>query len=904
MALQPGTRIGRCEIASLLGAGGMGEVYRARDTRLGRDVAIKILPPGLASDPERLARFEREAKALAAFNHPHIAQIYGLEESGDLRALIMELVEGPTLAELIGHSGSPPLDPPEAIRIARQIALALETAHQRGITHRDLKPSNIKVASDGAVKVLDFGLAKLSSTADSSLQQSAVDLSASPTLTTPALATGVGVILGTAPYMSPEQARGKPVDKRADIGAFGCVLYEMLTGRRAFEGEDVSDTLAAVLRGEPDWSLLPASVSPTSRLYLQCCLARDPNQRVHDIGDMRLALEGAFDVPVAPPLPAAPPSSSRGKRKMAIAMITIATVATVVGGIGARLLSPVMPGAVVRLIAPPPRGASTTPSQSDADVAISPDGSRVAFENVEQGSLRLYVRGLDQLDAVRLEVGGSPRWPFFSPDGEWIGFFDAGVLKRVSVNGGSPVVISAIKGTGVGATWGADGTIVFATSDSTGLMRVSVNGGEPSVLTKPGPGEDHILPQFLPGGRDTLFTVRPQANPTSGSQIALVNIESGAVSMLLPGVTYATYSSSGHLVYAAEGALRAVKFDLDTLSIRSNPVPVLDHVITKPLGAANFALASNGTLVYEAGDPRTSADRTLVWVNREGREEAIAAPRRSYVYPRISPDGKRVGLDIRDQQNDIWIWDFARLTLSRLTFDPGLNRAIAWTPDSRRVVFSAEREGSESLFSQPADGSGSPEQLTNTTPDRPQGPLSISPDGKSLVFGEPGQPPFDLNVLDLDGAREVTPLLNAPYSEHNGEISPDGRWLVYQTDESGRDEIYVRPFPNVAASRSQVSTGGGTRPMWSRNGREIFYSALDGTMMAVPVDSSAARDTFSAGTATSLFSGPYYSVQAGRSYDVATDGRFLMIKNNAPQALAPQLVVVINWVEELKRLVP
>lgn len=882
----------------------MGEVYRARDTRLGRDVAIKILPVGFASDLERLARFEREARALASLNHPHIAQIYGVEQSGETPALVMELVEGPTLAELIARG---PMEPPEALRLARQIALALESAHQRGITHRDLKPSNIKVSADGAVKVLDFGLAKLSAKPESSHTSPLADLSASPTLTSPALATGVGTILGTAAYMSPEQAKGKSADKRSDVWAFGCVLYEMLTGRRAFDGEDVSDALAAILRGEPDWVLLPPELSPVVATYLRRCFEKQPDQRVQDIGDMRLALEGAFDVPVAP----VAASTSRVERTwkhtlaMAGAVAGVVVIGALLGGTAVRMLSVSAPQSVIRLAVVPPNGIPIIPSQADADIAVSPDGSRVAFVNVEQGTLRLYVRALDQLNAVRLDSGGPARFPFFSPDGAWIGFFDGNVLKKISVNGGSALSIATTKGSGLGATWGGNDTIVFATTDSTGLMRVSAGGGEPVPVTTPGQGEDHILPHFLPGGHAVLFTVRPQASPVSGNQIALLNLDSGAVSTLLRGVSQANYAATGHLVFGSDGALRAVRFDLNSLSVRGSPVQVVDRVITKPLGATNFAIASNGTLVYEAGDPTASADRALVWVDRNGKEEPLPAEKRSYVYPRISPDGKHVALDIRDQQNDIWIWDFARRTLSRLTFDPGLNRAVVWTPDSRRVIFSAERGGRESLFWQAADRSGSPEQLATTTPDRPQGPLSISPDGKVLVFGEPGQPPFDLYTLSMDSDRTVAPLLNESYSEHNGEISPDGRWLVYQSDESGSSEIYVRPFPNVtAAGRSQVSSGGGTRPAWSRDGRELYYLGLDGAMMAVPVDSSTSREAFSAGRPTVLFSTPYYVVQAGRSYDVAGDGRFLMIKNTTPQAAAPQLVVILNWFEELKRLLP
>ena len=912
MPLTPGTRIGPYEVSGSLGAGGMGEVYRARDPKLGRDVALKLLPPAFASDSERLARFNREAQVLASLNHPHIAQIYGFEDSGDIRALVMELVDGLTLADLIAvgtaeraGSSDPPraLDPPEALRIGRQIALALEAAHDRGITHRDLKPSNVKIASDGAVKVLDFGLAKLSSSPDSSIQRSAIEVTASPTLMSPALATGVGVILGTAAYMSPEQARGKAVDKRADIWAFGCVLYEMLTGRRAFEGEDVSDTLAAILRGDPDWSLIPPSVSPTVRQYLKRCLARDPAQRVHDIADVRLALEGAFDVPVETVQTA--PRSARGWRpNLVLAGATAA--ALIVGALGASVALRMMPGEpakVVRLSIIPPPGVVLNPTPVDADVAVSRDGSRMAFVVVEQGTFGLYVRALDRMDVLRITGVNVPRMPFFSPDGETIGFFDGLALKRVSANGGPVVTITSVQALGAGASWGEDDAIVFSTAATNGLMRISAGGGEAARLTTARQGEVHSLPEILPGGRAVLFT---KGNATlqagSSAEIAVLDLVSGLVTTLISGGSHARYASSGHLVYAFAGTLRAVNFDLDTLAIRGNPVPVQDRVVTKQSGAANFALTSNGALVYESGDAVVGAERHLVWVDRQGREEIIPADKRAYVYPRISPDGGRVALDIRDQESDIWVWDFARRTLQRLTFDRGQNRGVAWTPDGSRIVFSTDSDGTESVYWQGADGSGKPERLTSAKPGRPQVPYSVTRDG-TVIFGEPGQPPFDLFTLRLEGDRTPKVLMDAPNSEHNGEVSPDGRWIAYQSDESGSPEIYVRLYPSLD-SRAQVSSGGGTRPVWSRNGRELFYMRPNGAMMAVSVQSSDGS-SFVTGPAETLFTGQYYAVLSGRSYDVSPDSkRFLMIKDAVSPSAALQLTVVQNWMEELKRLVP
>ena len=910
MALTPGTRIGSYEVVGSLGAGGMGEVYRARDAKLARDVALKLLPAAFADDPERLARFDREAQVLASLNHPHIAQIYGFEQSGPstgsgqaMRALVMELVDGPTLADVILVG---PIEVTEALRLARQIALAIEAAHERGITHRDLKPSNIKITADGTVKVLDFGLAKLSSGSDPSAR-TAIDATASPTLMSPTLATGVGVILGTAAYMSPEQARGRAVDRRSDVWAFGCVLYEMLTGRRAFSGEDVSDTLAAILRGDPDWSVMPAAVSPTVRHYLKRCLAKDPNQRVHDIADMRLALDGAFDVPVDAPQVTADRAPRSGMRTLAIAA-GVAGAAVAVAALGAfvgRWTSPNDPPRIVRLAIVPRDGSALIPTQLDSDVAVSPDGSRVAFLSVEQGRNVMYVRALDRLESVRITGAAVPRLPFFSPDGESIGFFDGSALKRVSANGGPVVTIAPITGFGMGASWGDDGSIVYKDNGGKGLMRVSESGGEAVQITTEVNGESHVLPEILPGGRAVLFTRLPPGLRGSDGQLSMVDLESGAVKTLASGAGQARYASSGHLVYSYSGTLRAVRFDPNTLTAHGNAVPVIDRVVTKASGAANFALSANGSLVYEAGDFAARGERTLVWVDRNGVEEVLAAEKRAYVYPRISPDGTRLALDIRDAESDIWVWDFGRRNLQRLTFDPGLNRGAVWTPDSRRLVFSAEVDGVESLFWQAADGSGKPERLTTASPGRSQVPYSMAPDGSHLLFGEPGQPPFDLFSLQLVGDRTRATLLSAPYNEHNAELSPNGQWVAYQSDESGTNEIYVRRYPALD-SRAQISGGGGLRPMWARNGRELFYTKPDGTLVVVPVERSDGG-TFTAGTPKSLFQGMYYALQAGRSYDIAPDGkRFVMIKEAAPSSTsAPvQLVVVQHWFEELKRQVP
>ena len=897
MALLPGSRLGPYEVSAQIGVGGMGEVYRATDTNLKRFVAIKVLPASVAGDAERMARFQREAEVLASLNHPNIAQIHGLEKTNGTIALVMELVEGPTLADRIAQ-GAVPVD--EAIAIAKQIAHALEAAHERGIVHRDLKPANVKVRPDGAVKVLDFGLAKAIEPA--ALRSESASMM--PTITTPAM-TQAGMILGTAAYMSPEQAKGRSVDKRADVWAFGCVLYEMLTGRRAYEGEDVSDTLAAVLRGEPDWSAVPPQVSATVVAYLRRCLVRDPAQRVHDMADVRLALEGAFDVP-AVPVPATPLANARKTPWPLIAAgaVVLAVAAAVLGALGGPIFFPGRRPAVVRLTATPVTGVNNA-TDGAPDIAISPDGSRFAFVTVEQDRPRLYVRSLGQLEPVLIESAGSARSPFFSPDGQWVGFFDGLVLKRVSSLGGPSVRIATAAGVARGGSWAMDDTIIFATSAATGLLRVPAAGGEPTVLTMPDPNQDHVFPEVLPGGRRVLFTIVARGQSAVNAQVAVLDLDSGIQKVVLTAASNGRYATSGHLLYGASGTLRAVSFDLDTLTVRGSAVPVLERLATKNSGSANFALTSDGSLVYETGDIASVGERTLVWVDRQGREEPLAAPKRAYAYPRISPDRARIALDIRDQENDIWLWDVVRRTLTRTTFDVGLNRGIAWVPDGARLIFSAERDGPESIFWQAADGSGSPERLTTGQLERPQVPYTVTPDGARLIFAEPGQPPYDLYQLELGTGGKVTPLLNASYNEQNAEVSPDGRWMAFQSNESGPDEIYVRPYPNVGDGRWQISNGGGTRPAWARSGREIFYLKSDGTLVAVPIERGGGR--LAVGVGKTLFQGPYFRGQTGRTYDVSPDGqRFLMIRNaeSTAEQRPTQIVVVMNFFEELKRLAP
>ena len=918
MVLSPGARLGPYEILAGIGAGGMGEVYRARDAKLGRDVALKILPELLATDPDRLARFKREAQVLASLNHPNIAQIHGLEDSSPTHALVLELVEGPTLAELLQAQGPGPgacgLPLSDALPIARQIAEALEAAHEQGVIHRDLKPANVKVRDDGTVKVLDFGLAKALDPAATSTANAAN----SPTLT--ARATQIGVILGTAAYMSPEQARGRTVDRRADIWAFGAVLYEMLTGRRAFAGEDVSITLAAVLKDDVHWHALPAGLPASIGRLLKRCLEKDPKRRLQAIGEARVQIEdllsGAAPEPAAAPATPALPASHApvGRHRLWLtALAALAAGGLITAAVAWAMMhwTPAAPPQTMRFVIVPAAGQAIAPSISDRQIAISPDGTRLAYISGAGGAGggELIVRAIDRIDAEPLRGISGARAPFFSTDGQWIAFFQSG-LKKVSVTGGPPVSICPISGAPRGGSWGPDDTIVFATSAAGGLQRVAVGGGTPKAITKPDVthGEfNHLFPSVLPGGRAVLFTI--SAGPSSESQVAILDLETGQQKTLIRGGSHAEFiepinsaqGSPGYLVYAVAGTLRAVRFDPKRYEVLGEPVPVVDQVAMVSAGTAEYSVSRAGALVYLPGGSLGTGGRSLVWKNRQGREEPINAPIRSYYNLRLSPDGTRLALDIRDQENDVWIWDLARRTPTRLTLDSNLDGHPVWTPDSRRVIFSSARAGVLNLYRQSADGTGTVERLS-TSPTA-QYPTAVVSGDNGLLVSETSTGGTDISLLPMGGKSSTTRVFQpASFTRRNAEVSPDGRWLAYESLESAQPQIYVQPFPNVNGGRWTISTAGGTKPVWSPIGRELFY--IDGTnfLTAVPYETTP---TFRPGNPTKLFEARNVSgVSAGRFYDVSRDGqRFVLIKEAVDQPSKPaqaNIVVVLNWVEELK----
>jgi Tol biopolymer transport system component len=916
LALTPGARLGVYEIIASIGVGGMGEVYRATDTTLGRQVAIKILPEAFASDAERSARFEREAKTLASLNHPHIAAIYGFEKSPGMHALVMELVEGPTLADRIAEG---PISLDEALPIAKQIAEALEAAHEQGIIHRDLKPANIKVRPDGTVKVLDFGLAKAMEPTGSM----SPSVSQSPTITTPAM-TQAGMILGTAAYISPEQARGKVVDKRADIWAFGCVLYEMLTGQRAFAGEDVSDALANVLKTEPDWTALPELIpTPITRL-LRRSLEKDRQRRLDSAADARLEIDDALTAPAigecvvrAPVVLVAPywrrvlPWAVAGALGVGLALVLLLWWA------------PWRPlpaaAAPLRLEATLGADASLVITAGNADApegnaaVVSPDGFQLAFVAQPHGgsASRLYVRRLDQLTATPLGGTEGAVSPFFSPDGQWIGFFGGGTLKKIAVTGGAPVTLADATAAR-GGSWAEDGTIVFGTNiRNRGLWRVSAVGGTAEQLTTVAPVENaHRWPQVLPGGRAVLYTVSAVPADYTNAWLAVMPLPAGTPHVVQRNASYGRYLPSGHLTWVHDGTLFAAPFDLTTLAVTGPAVPVVPGVVSSTTsGGAQVEVSHSGTLEYVPGGENTSTS-PLDWLTRDGKTTPLRATAANWSGVQIAPDGRRLAFSLADAANfDVWTYDAAREALTRLTFDPGLDTTPVWTPDGQRLVYSASRGGTaQNLYLQRADGGGDATRLTTSL--NPQYPGSWDPSGRFLAFQE-GRPRTgsDVLILRLEGDEASgwkpgapTVFLSGPFAEQQPRFSPDGQWLAYTSNESGGTEIYVRPFPGPGG-KWQISTGGGTNAVWSRARRELLYRTPDGRIMVVPY--RAAGNAFQA-EKPRVWSETRVQLRplTGPSFDLHPDGERVAM---APRTEAPaptHVTLIFNFFDELRRLAP
>jgi Tol biopolymer transport system component len=877
MSLQPSTRLGPYEIISSIGAGGMGEVYRARDTTLGRDVAIKVLPDAFAHDAERMARFEREAQVLASLNHPNIAAIYGLEESSDVRALAMELVDGPTLADRIAQ-GPLPLD--EALEVAKQIAEGVEYAHEKGVIHRDLKPANIKLTSDGTVKLLDFGLAKA---AEEPGPQG--NPSVSPTLTMQH--TRAGVILGTAAYMSPEQASGKPVDRRADIWSFGVVMWEMLSAHKLFDGETVSHTLADVLRGEIDVSKLPAGTPALIRELVRRCLDRDVKARLRDIGEARVVIQRYRANPSAAGL--SERVVTRGIRREVFAWIAAGVLLVALAFVYYR--HPPGEAHTVKLFLPPPEKAAFSSSP-----AVSPDGRRVTIAATAGEKTQLWVRDLDSLAARPLAGTEGAYNPFWSPDGRFIAFCAGGKLKKVEVGGG-PAQTLCDAAAGRGGAWSRTGVIVFTAGIFDDLYRVPAAGGNTTLLISRDQslGEDSLRwPWFLPDGHHFLYTARNSDGEKS--TIYAGDLGSKEKRRILAANSNAIYAPPGFVLFLRERTLMAQPFDAGSVQTTGDAFPIAERVDFMADSGGFFSVSQNGVLTYLSSS--AGGNEQLSWFDRVGKPLGAVGVPGDLFFPSISPDGSTVAVARYDPQAgyfDIWLHDLARGAASRFTFGPKTSTSPIWSPDGSRIVFTSLRDGTARLYLKPTGGAGKEEVLLNLR----GSPSDWSRDGRFVIFTQNDtKGRGDIWVLPLSGDHPPVPgkpfpFLQTEFNEFGAKLSPDGKWVAYTSNESGQNEVYVQTFPSPGA-KSQISTGGGNRPVWRRDGRELFYIAADGKLMAVEVNAGSKLE---AGAPKLLFD----TRLGSRQFDISPDGRRFLLATSLGDAGYTPMTVVVNWTGEVKR---
>ena len=894
MPILPGKRLGPYEILSAIGAGGMGEVYRAKDTRLDRIVAIKVLPAHLADSPELRERFEREARTIASLNHPHICTLHDIGHQDGTDFLVMEYLEGETLAQRL-VKGPLPLD--QVLHYAIEIADALDKAHRKGITHRDLKPGNIMLTKSGT-KLLDFGLAKLKQ----EVAPANVHLSQLPTANEPL--TAQGTIVGTLQYMAPEQLEGKEVDARTDIFAFGAVVYEMTTGKRAFEGKSQASVIGAILKDDPPpISSLQPMTPPQLDRVVKKCLAKEAEGRWQAASDLKNALEwiaeGGSQVTLMPTA-ASKDIRSLGRRA-AILGLGALVLGAAIAGLAVWNLKPVStpPKPVTRTVINLPPGQQLAGLDAGPAVALSPDGTHLAYVAAQGGTQQLYLRTMDNLDAKPISGTEGADEPFFSPDGLWVGFFAGNRLKKVSVTGGAALDLGdAVNPRG--ASWGSQGIITFAPTNLSTLHQVSDVGGTSRPLTRFENGETaHRWPEFLPGGRAVLFAAGVAGATFTSLHVAVQSVGTGERRNLVPTGTQPRFAPSGYLVYVQGGTLTAVPFDAQQLTVTGAAVPVLEGVLQSAGGgAAQYSFSATGSLVYIPGGVQAT-QRKVVWVSRNGKEDPLVAPAHAYRGPRLSPDGRRIAMAIEEQETQIWLYDLSRDTLTRSTFEGNQNYNAVWTPDGKRIAFQSDKPGPVNVFWQLADGSGGLERLT--TSEYLQGPASWSPDGQLLAIAEINPTTGrDIWVLRMSD-RKAQPFLKTPFNESVPSFSPDGHWLAYISDESGRYEVYVQPYPGPGG-KYQISADGGTEPIWNRNGRELFYRSGN-KMMAVEI---ATQPGFAVGKPQMLFEGQYLPTEATfPNYDVSPDGqRFLMLKRVEQEAAPTQIVVVQNWFEELKQKVP
>jgi len=886
MPLAPGTRIGVYEIVDALGAGGMGEVYRARDTKLRRDVAIKILPEAFALDPERVARFQREAELLASLNHPNIAAIYGVEGSGDTNAIVMELVEGETLG------GPLPLE--DALAIARQIVDALEAAHERGVIHRDLKPANIKITPEGKVKVLDFGLAKAieaGGAGGAGGTGRAGGLSLSPTLSVHA--TYAGVILGTAAYMSPEQARGKPVDRRTDIWAFGCVLYEMLAGKQAFDaGETVSDAIATILKGDVDWGALPAATPAHVRSLLRRCLQKDPQRRLPHIGVVRLDLDEAESAAPAERgvVERGVSATIRSQTRERIVWATALAACIVAAVLVTRWSS----GRVADL--PEMRVDINVPPTTDPfSFALSPDGLAMAFVAAGSNGSQLWVRRLDSLAPRSLPGTEGAQFPFWSPDSQSVGFFAGNKLRRTDVVGGTPQALTNVI-TPAGGTWRADGTILFVPNSAGQIFRISANGGSATPLT---PRSEHDsaqrFPYFLPDGDHFLFYMSRSGAGSQPAGVYIGALDRTDAQFLLTADGSALYTS-GHIFFVRQGALLAQSFDPQSMRLIGSATHVADDVA---IGASSILPASAsaaGSIAYRSGG--TTRLRRLVWFDRSGKELGVASDERALATsPSLSPDGRTVAMQVSTQQNtDVWLLDLERKVSTRLTIQPGIDALPVWSPDGARIVFNSFQDKGNGLYVKGINGAKEEEVHAADRSDVATA-CDWSPDGRFILYRSVDQPTgtYDLWALPVAGDRKPIPVVRTPFDERDGQFSPDGNWLAYQSDESGKPEIYVQPFPGPG-TKIRISANGGTQVRWRRDGQELFYIGADNQLMAVSLKKTSSGQ-LEIGASTALFKTRILGLTGvlRQQYVVTADAQRFLINVVGDDASTSPITLLVNW---------
>jgi len=872
-----GMKLAHYEITSHLGSGGMGDVYQATDLKLGRSVAIKFLPEAFSHDNDRVARFEREARVLASLNHSNIAAIFGLEESGERKFLVMELVGGETLAERIKR-GPIPID--ESVGIAKQICEALEAAHEKGIIHRDLKPANIKITPDGKLKVLDFGLAKAFEA-----EASKSNLSQSPTLSM--AATNAGVILGSASYMSPEQVRGRRVDRRTDIFAFGCVFYEMLTGTQAFSGEDVADILSAVLRTEPDWSRFPVDTPMGIRKLLLRCLEKDLTNRRRDAGDLRIEIADAMSEKTSH-LPAA--QSAQESRFAWILAVLMGLAFAVTAVLYFREVRPA-PAPEMRL------EINTPPTTWVESIAISPDGQKIVFAAAVDGRNQRWLRTLDSPSARSLAGTDDGHYPFWSPDSRSIGFFSNAKLMRLDVDHGATQTLADAP-TGRGGTWNRDGIILFSQNGVSPIFRLPATGGDPVPVTTQNGQQvrGHHFPQFLPDGRHFFYHV---TGTDEAGGIFIGQIDGPETHRLTVADAAAVYASSGELLFVRQGILFAQSLNLANLSLVGNPSAVVEQVAFNiPTSTAALSTSAAGPIIYRTG---SRIQRQFVWVDRSGKEieKVGAADPGNPQNPSLSPDGRRIVIDRRNVgSQDLWLFDLTRSVLTRFTTDPASENMGIWSPDGTRVAFQSNRKGpygAYDLYMKAANGAGIDELLVATPQTKVVG--DWSPDGRFLLYRSlDPKTNYDLWALPMDGERKPFPVLQTPFAERDGQFSPDGKWIAYQSDESGRFEIYAQPFPGPGG-KVQISTGGGAQVRWRHDGKEIFYIGADDRLVAVPITFKGDGTMLEPGKPVPLFMthiGGSIQTPGKQQYVVSADGQRFLMDSVIEQGIAP-ITVLLNW---------